>query len=194
MARRSLVWLRPRRTPYPQESEWRDHGSVADSKSSRASEREDPGQLCGHGASALKPSLGRKVLRKLTVSDVDQLLAWKRNAGYSANTVRIIRAVLRCALRQAEREGLVSRNAAGLSTAPRVRSDEGRALSVDQARALLERVKGTREEPLLTVMLAFGLRRGETLGLHWSALDWDAATLKVTHAVKRVRDRAETTS
>ena len=55
----------------------------------------------------IKPSLGRKVLRKLTVSDVDQLLAWKRNAGYSANTVRIIRAVLRRALRQAEREGLV---------------------------------------------------------------------------------------
>jgi len=26
----------------------------------------------------LKPSLGRKVLRKLTVSDVDQLLVWKR--------------------------------------------------------------------------------------------------------------------
>jgi hypothetical protein len=26
----------------------------------------------------IKPSLGRKVLRKLTVSDVDQLLAWKR--------------------------------------------------------------------------------------------------------------------
>jgi hypothetical protein len=77
----------------------------------------------------IKPSLGRKVLRKLTVSDVDQLLAWKRNAGYSANTVRIIRAVLRRALRQAEREGLVSRNAAALSIAPRVRSDEGRTLS-----------------------------------------------------------------
>src|SRR4029453_7121758 len=95
--------------------------------------------------------------------------------------------------RKAEREGLVSRNAAALSTAPRVRSDEGRALSVDQARALLEQVEGTREETLLTVMLAFGLRRGEALGLHWSALNWDAATLKVTHAVKRVRDRAETT-
>jgi integrase len=136
--------------------------------------------------------LGRKVLRKLTVSDVDRLLAWKRSAGYSANTVRIIRAVLRCALRQAEREGLVSRNAAALSTAPRVRTDEGRALSVEQARALLEQVKGTREEPLLTVMLAFGLRRGEALGLHWSALDRDVATLKVTHAVKRIRDRAKT--
>ena len=52
----------------------------------------------------IKPSMGRKVLRKLTVSDVDQLLASKRNDGYSANTVRIIRAVLRRALKQAERE------------------------------------------------------------------------------------------
>jgi integrase len=138
----------------------------------------------------IRPSLGRKVLRKLTVSDVDQLLAWKRNAGYSANTVRIIRAVLRRALRQAEREGLVSRDAAALSAA--VRSDEGRALSVDRARALVEQVQGTRDEPLLTVMLAFGLRRGEALGLHWSALDWESATLKVTHAVKRVRDRTKT--
>ena len=104
------------------------------------------------------------------------LISSKRNAGYSANTVRIIRAALRRALRQAEREGLVSRNAAALSAAPRVRSDEGRALSVDQARTLLDQVRGTRDEPLLTVMLAFGLRRGEALGLHWSALDWDAAT------------------
>jgi hypothetical protein len=35
-------------------------------------------------------------------------------------------------------------------------------------------VRGTRDEPLLTVMLAFGPRRGEALGLHWSALDRDA--------------------
>jgi integrase len=41
-------------------------------------------------------------------------------------------------------------------------------------------------------MLAFGLRRGEALSLRWSALDWDAATLKVTQAVKRVRNRTAT--
>jgi integrase len=85
----------------------------------------------------LAPAIGRTVLRKLTVADVDRLLAWKREAGYSPNSVRIIRAVLRRALRQAEREGLVARNVAALSTAPRVRGDEGRALTVEQSRRLL---------------------------------------------------------
>jgi integrase len=37
--------------------------------------------------------------------------------------------------------------------------------------------------------LAYGMRRGEVLGLHWSALDWQAGTLRVTHGVKRVKDR-----
>jgi integrase len=50
-------------------------------------------------------------------------------------------------------------------------------------------VRGTRHESLLTVMLAFGLRRGEALGLHWSALEWETATLKVTHGVKRAQVR-----
>jgi integrase len=140
----------------------------------------------------LTPAIGRTVLRKLAVADVDRLLSWKRENGYSPNSLRIMRAVLRRALQQAQREGLVMRNVAALSVAPRVRGDEGRALTVDQARQLLAEVSGTRREALLTVMLAFGLRRGEALGLKWAGLDWSAATLKVTHGVKRVQDRTET--
>jgi integrase len=119
----------------------------------------------------LAPSLGRKALRKLAISDVDEFIAWKRETGYSENSARIVRAVLRRALRQAEREGLVARNVAALSAAPRVRSDEGRALSVAQAQGLLAEVRGTGHAVLMTVVLAFGLRRGEALGLHWSALE-----------------------
>ena len=33
------------------------------------------------------------------------------------------------------------------------------------------------------------LRRSEVLGLHWSALNWTAGTLGVTHSVGRVKDR-----
>jgi integrase len=44
-------------------------------------------------------------------------------------------------------------------------------------------------EAAVVLALAYGMRRGEVLGLHWSALDWKAGTLGVTHGVKRVKDR-----
>jgi hypothetical protein len=73
----------------------------------------------------LKPALGRKRLSQHTVADVDALWGAKRSDGYKPNSVRIMRAVLRKALAQAEREGLISRNVAALSQAPRIAQPEG---------------------------------------------------------------------
>lgn len=50
----------------------------------------------------LAPALGRKRLTKLTVVDLDKLWKAKREAGYSANSIGIMRTVLRTALGQAE--------------------------------------------------------------------------------------------
>ena len=44
-------------------------------------------------------------------------------------------------------------------------------------------------EAAVVLALAYGMRRGEVLGLHWSALDWKAGTLRVTHGIRRVKDR-----
>jgi transposase-like protein len=81
----------------------------------------------------LRPGLGRKKLTKLTVRECDQLWQTKRAAGYSSNSIRIMRTVLRKAMGQAEREGLVPRNVAALSAPPRVSAKEGRTLTLDQA-------------------------------------------------------------
>ena len=137
----------------------------------------------------LIPALGRKRLAKLTVADLDRLWKAKRDAGYSSNSVRIMRTVLRRALGQAVREGIVSRNVASLSVAPRIRAKEGRTLTIDQARHLLDAAAGYRFEAAVVLALSYGMRRGEVLGLHWSALDWEAGTLRVTHGVRRVKDR-----
>ena len=61
---------------------------------------------------------------------------------------------------------------ARLSAAPRIRAREGRTLTVEQARELLDAAAGYRFEAAVVLALAYGMRRGEVLGLHWSALDW----------------------
>ena len=48
---------------------------------------------------------------------------------------------------------------------------------------------GYRFEAAVVLALAYGMRRGEVLGLHWSVLDLEGGTLRVTHSVKRVKDR-----
>jgi len=135
----------------------------------------------------LIPALGQKRLSRLTVVDLDKLWRAKRAAGYSTNSVRIMRTILRRALGQAEREGIIARNVAALSAPPRVRAKEGRTLTVEQARHLLDAVTGHRFELVIILALAYGMRRGEVLGLRWSALDWDAGTLQVTHGVSGSR-------
>ncbi len=41
----------------------------------------------------------------------------------------------------------------------------------------------------MTIALAYGMRRGEVLGLQWSAVDWAAGTVAVTYGVRRIKNR-----
>jgi integrase len=136
----------------------------------------------------LKPALGKVVVQQLTVAQVDAVWKRKRERGYKPNSIRVMRTTLRLALAQAEREGLVVLNVAALSGSLRIRAEEGRSLTVDRARGLRDFLKENWLELVILIALVFGLRRGEPLGLHWDALDFDATTLRVTHGVKRVKN------
>jgi integrase len=139
----------------------------------------------------LVPSLGRTPLPKLTAVQVQGMLNRLTAEGASPQTVRNVHAVLRRALNQGMRWGLVARNVASLVDLPAQRSYDVPALDADAARAVLAAVAGDRLEPLVTVTLATGLRQGEALGLRWSDLDPEAGTLTVRHALQRNAGRVE---
>lgn len=104
---------------------------------------------------------------------------------HSPRTVAYMRAVLRAALEQARRWGIVNRNAAALASPIAARSRRAAPLTPDQAKAFLAAAAGHRLEALFTVALSLGLRLGEALGLMWSDLDLDAGTLTVRRSVQR---------
>jgi integrase len=131
------------------------------------------------------PTLGRKKIVNLTPGDVDRLISSKLDFGLSPSTVRRIRAVLSQALSQGIRWGVVVRNAAALSRSPKIPRREGRTLTPEQARRLLDTLKGHRNEALYALMLSTGLRRGEALGLQWKDYDAEAGILIVRRSLKR---------
>jgi integrase len=130
----------------------------------------------------LVPGLGSVSLAQLRPDQVDRLLRAKLAAGLSPRRVAYIRAVLRRALGQAVRWGLVSRNVAALVDAPRQVRHEIEPLSPAECRRLLEQVKGDRLEALYVVALASGLRQGELFGLGWADVDLGASTATVRRA------------
>lgn len=59
--------------------------------------------------------------------------------------------------------------------------EEQNALTNDQAKALLEAVKGTRAYLFCLIALSTGMRRGEILGLMWDDIDWERKRICVKH-------------
>lgn len=56
----------------------------------------------------------------------------------------------------------------------------------EEARDFLRRARGHRLYALWVVVLMLGLRRSEVCGLHWSDVDLDNATLRVSRGLQRV--------
>jgi integrase len=134
------------------------------------------------------PHIGSRQLSALKPADVTMMLNKLERAGSAPNTRRAARSVLRRALRRAEQEGLVSRNVAAVADGVRVPAPEGRTLTPDQARQFLKAVADDRLRAAFSIMLALGLRRGETLGLDWLDLDLEGKhpTLTVNRSLKRL--------
>jgi site-specific recombinase XerC len=87
-------------------------------------------------AAALTPGRGaaRRRLDKLAPSDIRQLVERKAESGLSPQSVRLMHALIRNSLADAEREELVHRNVAKLVRPPSVRREEVRVLTVEDAR------------------------------------------------------------
>lgn len=136
----------------------------------------------------MEPALGKIPLTKLQPQTVETFLNNAKRANgikLSAQSVHHLRAILRAALSDAVKKGLVARNVAALANEPQVQRHEIRPLTPEEARKLLDAVKGDRLEALYSVAMALGLRQGEALGLHWADVDLKAKTLRVRTALQR---------
>jgi integrase len=122
-------------------------------------------------------------LGSLTPTDVERMTAAMVAAGNAPSTAGNNRKILRVALRQAIRDGLILRNAAAESRPPRATPYLSRTLTAPEARRLIETTLEDDLGPLWAVLVSTGLRQGEALGLAWS--DLTDATLTVRRALAR---------
>jgi integrase len=136
----------------------------------------------------ISPTIGGKKLKDLDRAEVRALYSAKGEE-LSPRSVDYIHVTLQNALSQAMRDDLITRNvAAGERPRSSRKREEIKALSSEQARALLTAACGSRNEALYVVAVHTGLRQGELLGLKWTDVDLAGRRLSVRRALK-VTDR-----
>ena len=131
------------------------------------------------------PNLGAIFLSALRPDHVQTLINRLTKAKKAPRTIRNVRAVLRKALNQAMRWRYITFNAAALVETPRIEQHKVHPLTKEEARRLLDAVRGHRLEALYLLALTLGLREGELLGLLIVSIDLERETVTVDGALIR---------
>ena len=143
-------------------------------------------------AERIKRHLGRRALADLAPLEIGAFYAELSERGAKGGkplkprSVRNTHVVLRKALADAERLGLVARNAAGAARPPSVERVEHQTWSIEQLRRFFDHVEGDRFLAAYVLAATTGMRRGEVLGLRWGDIDFDAGHLAVVHTLTTV--------
>ena len=132
------------------------------------------------------PTWGRTRLRSLSPQDVEAGLATLHAAGLSPRTCAHVRAVMRAALHDAQRWGVLASNSAALASAPRVPHTAPRVLTPSEAHAVLAALEDASLHRLASLAIHTGLRQGELLGLRWQDVDFHRQELHVTQSLQRI--------
>ncbi len=140
------------------------------------------------------PSVGRTGIRRLRPEHLEALYDRMLHPtdgprALAPKTVLEEHLIMRSALNDAVRKGLVSRNVALVADAPRLRSIpkvEQKAWTAQQLQAFLRCAAGHRLFPALWLAATTGVRRSELLGLRWDDIDLRAGTMSVNRGLVAV--------
>ena len=114
------------------------------------------------------PLIGAIKLKDLTADDVDDWLDGLTEK-LATRSLQGVHAILKRAIRQAQARDKVLRNVADLVTTPKgTLGRPSRAMTLDQATAMLEHAKASRLHAYVVVSLLTGIRTEEARALRWS--------------------------
>jgi integrase len=119
----------------------------------------------------------------------DSLLHPVKGTALAPKTVYEIHLIIRGALTDALRRGLVARNVALIATTPKQRSlqkVEGRSWTEDELRQFLRTAAGHRFFPILWLTAMTGMRRNEVLGIKWPDIDFAKKRLHLNRGLVAV--------
>lgn len=134
----------------------------------------------GHCDLYIRPLLGGIELGRLAPRDVRRLIDDLARRGRSAGTIHLVIRTLSAALSAAVAERVILDHPVRGVRLPRIDREPVRALTADEADAIVAAVAGSWVERPVRVLLGSGLRRGELVGLDQGDLGDGFVRVRVT--------------
>jgi len=143
----------------------------------------------------IKPDLGEAPLEKLQPHILqkfynDKLKSGRRDGegGLSTRVVRYFHAIIRQALEQAVKEGILPRNVADATNPPTIQHKPMRPLAEEELLKFFEAAKDDRYFAGYVLAATAGMRRGELCGLCWDCVDLEQGTVTVRRQLLVLKD------
>lgn len=129
---------------------------------------------------------------KMNVQDVkpmhlEKYFTVKVAEGLNPNTVIKHGAIIRTALKDAVKNGIIKTNPAEFADKPKRAKPKHDFYTADELTRLWNVMQGTPIELPVYFAIFFGLRRSEAIGVKWSAVDFENKTLTICNKVTRNR-------
>jgi integrase len=134
----------------------------------------------------IKPTLGNIKLQKLTVHDVRAALNKLHEDGCLGATLQKYYQVLSTCLNCAMREELVQKNVVMLAEKPKYTQKITAIWSAEQATYFLTSIKEHPQYIVFLLLLTYGMRRGEALGLRFVDIDFDNNQIHLRQQIDRI--------
>ena len=132
----------------------------------------------------VKPVLGKKVMQKITATDIDKLYAVVAGK-VSGTTCHHIHVVLGSCLSAAVRKKIIPRSPVdGVERVPKMSEFDHIVLDEADLVRLVEGFKGSTIYPIVAVAAYTGARLREVLALRWVDVDLANRTISITRAIE----------
>jgi len=150
--------------------------------------RVKPKTLDGYRSKAklINQAIGRVKLGDVTPAHVRAMNKHAGSGGRSSTSALGAHRLLRKAMEDARREGLISMNPCDLVDAPRKAVFEPRPLTALEAQQFLRSVQDDPYAARWALALLYGMRQGEVLGLTWDNIDFENKAIHLQWQLQRV--------
>ncbi len=133
-------------------------------------------------------------LQDVKLSDIEGYYKYKsisgrldgKQGGLSYRTIKLHSVVLNLVFEYAVRNKLIKDNPCTYAVIPQTAKRSKKKVdfyTAEQCHKLLNTVKGEPLYDMVYITFMYGLRRSELMGLKWSAVDFDNATIDICHTV-----------